>query len=152
MKDLVLVINKEMEEIAKNLDIELIIAKNIIMAKDDKFNRNFIEKNKNKIIFDVESGTKDSFNQRDSGLNEVLCVFMNKNNISLGFSFKRLLSMNVLIIGQIMQNIRLCRKYKVKMRVSSLASSWNGLRAGKDIIALARALGMTPLEAKNSLE
>lgn len=153
IKDIVLIKTKEIEEMIKILGFNEVesLNKNII-AKDDKFNRRFLETNRDKIIFDLEPSEKDSFHQRNSGLNDVLCKIAKEHNIIIGFSLKRILLNNPLLLGKIMQNIRLCRKYKVKMKIASLASSWDELRSSKDIIALARVLGMTPLEAKNSVE
>ena len=50
-----------------------------------------------------------------------------------------------------MQNIRLCRKYKVKMVLASFATDKFEMRDARDLISFGVCLGMNPGEAKKAL-
>jgi len=113
-----------------------------------------LEKLKPDILFDLElSLKKDHLHFRNSGLNQVLCSLANKHNVTVGFSFSSMLySKNKpQLFGRIMQNIKLCRKYKVKTVFASFAQKPMEMRAAHDLIAFAVVLGMHPSEAKASL-
>ena len=50
-----------------------------------------------------------------------------------------------------MQNIRFCRKYKVKMFFGSFATEPTGMRSAHDMKALGMSLGMTHAEVSAEL-
>ena len=56
------------------------------------------------------------------------------------------------ILGRMMQNVKICRKYKTKMIVFSFAENKKEMRDVKDLISFGRVIGMTPGEAKKSVE
>jgi len=91
--------------------------------------------------------------QRDSGLNHVLCKLANKNKIAIGINFSDLLKEKHLSkrIGRIMQNIKLCRKFKVNLVLASFAKDKHEQRNPKDLEIFAQTIGMTPFQAKTSL-
>jgi ribonuclease P/MRP protein subunit RPP1 len=122
----------------------------IVEGGTDEINKAAVENKRVDILLNPEPKTKDSLHQRNSGLNQVLCKLAKKNNVAYGISFSRLLEGDYKLIGKIMQNIRLCRKYKVKLVFGSFARDIYEMRNVKDLISLARVLGMSPLEAKNS--
>jgi len=86
---------------------------------------------------------------RKSGLEQVKCALLGKKGISVLFSFSTLLHAQDrgLIMGKMSQNIRLCRKYRVPMRIALMAKSPLELRAPKDVQSLFILLGMHPKEA-----
>jgi len=96
---------------------------------------------------------KDFMHYRDSGLNQVLCKLAKKNNVGIGFNFNDVLNSDDRknILGKMMQNVRLCRKFKVKMVLISGAQDEMEMRAPKDLISFGVTIGMTPGEAKKSL-
>jgi len=55
-----------------------------------------------------------------------------KNGVAIGFSMYSILSAGpqkrAIVMGRIMQNIKLCRKFKVKMKIASFAKSPGGMR------------------------
>lgn len=126
----------------------------IEVGGDDKKNRKIVE-NKNVDIFLSPEKTrdKDFMHSRDSGLNQVLCKLANKNNIAIGFNFNDLLKSKnrASVLGKMIQNVGLCRKYKVKMIIISGAMNKCELRAAKDLVSFGRIIGMTPGEAKKAL-
>ena len=100
--------------------------------------RNLVEKNKNIIIFDIEQDSKRDFiHQRRSGLNHILCNLANKNHIKIGLNFNSLLNSNITkrnsSIGRITSNIKLCKKYNVKIIVGSFANEPYEMRSFQDL-------------------
>ncbi len=115
-----------------------------LVAKSSEKDRLFIESKKIKIIYGFEeSGKKDYFHQRASGLNHVLCELARKNDVAVGFSYSSVISNKnpALIIGRMMQNISLCKKYKVDTLITSFSSNPFELRQPHDVSSLFKLLG-----------
>ncbi len=111
------------------------------------------EKLKPDAVFELEnSKKKDRLNYRASGLDQVLCRLAKKNNILIGFSVHEILTGNKWILGRIMQNIRLCRKFDVGCFFASFARTPYEMRSMHDMKALALVLGMDIPEMKKSFE
>jgi len=130
---------------------------NLVIYKSTGNDRQVIEKSKQSIVFGLEIiAARDSMHSRNSGLNQVLCKLANKNNIIIGFSFSSLLNtdgkLRSQILGRMMQNIRLCRKYKVKTAIASFAEKPYDMRPCPDLKSVLISLGMHPAEASDSLE
>ena len=92
----------------------------IIQGGDEKINRKAVENRNNDILLSPENNRlKDHLHYRKSGLNQVLCKLAKKNNVAIGFDFCLILKSNSLdrakFLGRMIQNVKLCRKYKVKM-------------------------------------
>jgi len=141
---------------SKNISKAKKLAK-IVIYKSIGNDRHAIEKSKANVVFDLETiATKDSMHHRNSGLNQILCKLANKNNVMIGFSFSTILNEERMIrsqiLGRLMQNIRLCRKYKVKTVIASFAEKPYDLRSCYDLKSVFISLGMHPEEAKDSLE
>ena len=122
--------------------------------KSSRDNRGIIEKSKANLIFSLEeSFYKDFMHQRASGLDHVMCKLAKENNIAIGFSINSIINSEnkYLILGRIMQNIKLCRKYKVKTTIASFAQNPFEMRSPKDLISLFVKLGMHPKTIKDSL-
>ena len=130
---------------------------NLVIYTSTGNDRYAIEKSNLTIIFGLETiAARDSMHSRNSGLNQVLCKLANKNNVIIGFSFSGILNTDGVtrsqILGRTMQNIRLCRKYKVKTVVASFAEKPYEMRPYHDLKSVFICFGMHPEEAKNSLE
>ena len=141
---------------SKNISKAKKLAK-IVIYKSIGNDRHAIEKSKANVVFDLETiATKDLMHHRNSGLNQILCKLANKNNVMIGFSFSTILNEERMIrsqiLGRLMQNIRLCRKYKVKTVIASFAEKPYDLRSCYDLKSVFISLGMHPEEAKDSLE
>ncbi len=109
---------------------------------------------KTDILVNVEKYRgKDSFHYRNSGLTHSVCMLAKKNRVAIGFSFSDILQskQRALLLGKMMQNIRLCRKYHLQMVFASFARNKHEMRDPKDMVAFARVLGMSPGEAKEAL-
>jgi ribonuclease P/MRP protein subunit RPP1 len=106
------------------------------------------------LVFSLEEkGRKDFMHQRGSGLDHILAKLAHQNNIILGFSLNSIINSNKrnVILGRIMQNIKLCRKYKVKTVIGSFTQNPMEMRSPQDIVSLFTTLGMTQKEVKDSL-
>lgn len=116
----------------------------LIAVKSSEQDRFFIEGKRINLIYGFEeTNKKDFLHQRASGLNHILCDIIRKNSISVGFSYSNLLQSNqAMLIGRLIQNIRLCQKYKVKTVISSFTSDPYLLRQPHDVISLFSMLGM----------
>jgi len=141
---------------SKNISNAKKLAK-LVIYKSTGNDRHAIEKSKANIVFDLGTiAARDSMHHRNSGLNQVLCKLANKNNIMMGFSFSSILNTEGIIrsqiLGRMMQNIKLCRKYKVKIIVASFAEKPYDMRPNHDLKSVFISLGMHPKEAKDSLE
>ena len=133
---------------------EILNCKNLKIEQGDKDTRKLIENKKIDILLNSEKGFKgDSLHYRNSGLDQIVCKLAAKNKIAIGFSFSEFLSSNNRseLIGRIRQNVKLCRKYKVKMVVASFAKNKYEMRDAKDLLAFCRFIGMTGKEANDAL-
>jgi hypothetical protein len=123
----------------------------LAISKDYTTDRNLVESKKIKILVNLHvNNFNDSLHFRVSGLDHILCKLCAKNNVSIGFSLDTLV--NPVLIGRVKQNIKLCRKYNVKMLFFSFAKSKYELCGVNDLISLLKILGMNGKEAKTALK
>lgn len=133
---------------------EVVNYKNFKIIEGGKDNRKLVENKNIDILLNPEkSSNKDNLHYRNSGLDQVVCKSLNKNKIAIGFSFSELLNSNNIseLIGRIRQNVKLCRKYKVRMIVASFAKNKYEMRDVKDLLAFCRVIGMIGKEANDAL-
>ena len=103
------------------------------------------------IICDTETASrKDFIHHRHSGLNQVTIQIAKEKGVTVGIAFSTLLhSKNRhILFGRIRQNIRLCRKYKVPLRIFTLAQQPLDTRSPADLISFLEEMGMHPSEAQ----
>ena len=139
-----------------NLGSEILFSKDfkIVEGGTEEKNRKAVEDKSTDILLSPERYSQnDKLSSRNSGLNQVLCQLAHDNKIAIGFSFAELLNSKEKskVIGRWAQNIRLCRKYKVKMVLASFANNKWEMRSPKDLFSLAITLGMTGKEANEAL-
>ena len=138
------VLCKDLAELGKKFGFEKVYFIDLIEAKDvNEFKRkaakidglvavkanksllrNIFENKRVDIVTGLENiEDKDDLHYRKSGLDHVLCNLANKNRISVGFSFFDVLNAKDRgkILGRMMQNAMLCKKYKVNVVVASFA-------------------------------
>lgn len=140
-------------DLRKNLDKE----HGLRIVIGSKNNRIAVETKKIDILLSPEKGVKkDSLHHRNSGLNHVVCKLAQKNSIAIGFNFNDVLISNGLkragILGRMMQNVKLCRKYKLRMVLGSFALNTWQMRSKNDLISFGITLRMHPEEAQKSLQ
>ena len=89
---------------------------NFLVARSSVNDAFFIESKKIRMIYGFEEAYKKEYkNQSASGLNHIICRIANKNDVSIGIAYGSLFNKTMptsLLIGRMMQNIKLCRKYK----------------------------------------
>ncbi|HLC56673.1 MAG TPA: RNase P subunit p30 family protein [Candidatus Nanoarchaeia archaeon] len=159
-KDIIL-FEKE-SEIIKKLELDILKIRfnnkirkgelNIIESNGD--NRKLLEnKDLDVLVSPEKNAGKDFMHYRNSGLNQVLCEIARKNNMAIGFSFNEVLNSKERgkLLGRMMLNVRLCRKYKVKMLIGSFARNEFELRSFDSLITFGKIIGMNEKEARNAL-
>lgn len=119
-------------------------------------NRKFIESKNVDILYAVDNGAINDFlHSRNSGLNQVLLAIAKKNKVKIGFDFNRILRNKgrerALILGRMMQNVKLCRKYKVKMILLNNAKNKYEERSVDLLKNFGLIIGMTGEEAKGAI-
>lgn len=148
--------SKEFEEMSRQLGFSVIYTikelKNfrIIEAIDYDKTRKLVSTKKVDIILNPHlQEKKDTLHFRNSGLDQVLCAELNKNNVAMAITLNSL--NNATEIGRAMQNITLCRKYNVKTLFFSYAKTPYEMKAVHDLQSFLKVLGMTEVEAKNAI-
>jgi len=155
---------KRFLEIASRLNIEVKFAysfkgnfkvDNILIS--NKGTRKNFEDKQIKMFFDLEDlPGRDSLHQRSSGLNQILAKIAHDKGKVVGFNFSAILNASdekrALLLGRMRQNVKLCRKYKVKMFIGSFASDPYELRSKYELRAFGVMLGMNPKEIKDSFQ
>ena len=126
-----------------------------LIVESSGYDRQMFESKRVNIIFNLENQKRDSMHYRNSGLNQVLCKLANKNNIKIGVALSNLFRADDMLLsqllGRVMQNIVLCRKYKVDIVLASFAHAPYEMRAPRDIISLGICLGMHQSDAKRAV-
>ena len=133
--------NKLRNQVKNNKNKEIIFT-----SEDDDLNRKVLEKLEIQILLINLKDKKDYQKQRNSGLNQVLAKITKKNNIKIGINFDELvLSKNKeKIISRIIQNIKLCDKYKIQMKFIS-----KNKQNSYNLKSLGLVLGMPTWMTKN---
>lgn len=117
-----------------------------------KAKREYVQSKRVKIIFSFEDEEpKDSFHQRHSGLNHVMCNLAKGKLLAFSFSTLLYAEDKQVIWGRMMQNARLIRKFKNEFIIASFARTPSGLRHRKDYQALLMELGFDGKQAKRGL-
>ncbi len=130
---------------------------NTYEAKSEEKLRKILTNKNLDFIYSAERNSKnDRLHHKNSGLNQITLRMMRKNKIAYAFNFSDLLDcpsdlrMSQLL-GKMVQNVSLCRKFKVKMILSSFAKNKWQMRNPYDLMAFGRTIGMTGKESKDAL-
>lgn len=150
--------DRDYEEARKSIEkISKINNLIIVQGRDEEFNRKVLENRKVKILLDPENNNRGfSLIQRNSGLNHVLCKMAKENNIAIGINLSEIIKREgknrAEYLAKVMQNVMLCKKYKVKMLMTTLAENKSELRNSYDMKSLCLVLGMDTKMAKEAVE
>lgn len=120
-------------------------SKTVFRADSEEMLRFALEKNGVDIIYGMESiNPKDSLHFVRGGLDQVLCNIAAEKEKILAFSFAEILNSHdkAKLLARILFNVKLCKKYRVQIRLYSFASSREEMRSAKDLQALGRVLGL----------
>jgi hypothetical protein len=106
-----------------------------------------------KAIFIETIGGKDKTHQRTSGLNHVICAEARRREKMIVFDFNSLLRAKDRpeVLGRMMQNAMLCRKFKNEVIVASFARAPYEMRSSRDLRGFMELLGFSAVEAKGSI-
>jgi len=143
---------KKPSDLRKNMDNRGGLV--VVAGGNDEINRAALENKSIDILLGPEfSREKDFIHFRNSGLNQVLCKLAKKNDVAVGFSFNYLMNSKnkELVLGKMMQNISLCRKYKLKMVLGSFASKEMEMKNKSELMSFGKVIGMNGKEIKDAL-
>ncbi|MEM4230676.1 MAG: hypothetical protein QXF25_02275 [Candidatus Pacearchaeota archaeon] len=122
----------------------------IIQGQDIEFNRLALENRKVFALILKHSGQKDKLKERASGLNHILCKIAHDNEKVIIIDFKEILDSRgksrALILGRLIQNIKLLQKYKVKTGIINQSS-----RDNYDLFSFLLTLGSNTNFAKETV-
>lgn len=121
----------------------------ILQAQNDEFNRKMLEYGKFDTLLSPEKGKRGrTLRQIDSGFNHVLARIATKNKIALGIDAEELRKLpkeeKALRIERVIQNIKLCRKAKTKLKLLNFKDK-------RDALALLTSLGASSQQAKQAV-
>ncbi len=119
--------------------------------------RDVLEKTNVDLAFEIEEAKeKDFMHQRNAGMNHILANIAHEKQRMIGFSIHLLLTTSGRIraqtIGRMMQNVAVCRKYKVQMVLASFARTPWQMRNKEEVKAIGMMISMQPGEAKAAIE
>jgi len=104
---------------------------------------------------EVDILTHPEYNRKDSGLNHVMAKLAAKNQVAVEINFREILlsSKNTRsrIMRHIQNNVKLCKKYKTPIIISSGAVSHWQMKDPKVLISMGCLLGLKLNEAKDAL-
>ncbi|HID27325.1 MAG TPA: ribonuclease P protein component 3 [Methanosarcinales archaeon] len=92
---------------------------------------------------------------KGNGINHILASYASENKVAIEFNLDVIIQTRggyrVRALSDFRKNLKLARKYKVPMIITSNAFSVYDIRAPREMIALAKLFGMTKEEAINAL-
>ncbi len=104
---------------------------------------------------EVDILTHPEYNRRDSGLNHTMTKLAAKNQVAIEINFREILlsSKNTRshVMHHIQENVKLCKKYKTPIIISSGAVSHWQLKDPKVLMSMGCLLGLELNEAKDAL-
>jgi RNase P/RNase MRP subunit p30 len=114
-------------------------------STEEKTIRYIMEQSWIQFFTNIETSTgRDHTHYRRSNFNQVLAKLAKDTKKTYVVDFSHLLSVTgrkrSILLGRIMQNIRVCDKFKVPVSIATFATSKEELRNPKDLQALLRAL------------
>ncbi len=128
----------------------------LIVAEGRDNERHLLEKTGVDVVYGLERDDgRDHTHYRYSGMNQVLAKIAHDKDKIICFDIGKVISASgvkrVKLLGRMMQNIMLCKKYKVKMAVASFAKTPFQMRDSDSIMALLKVIGMESGDAKKTL-
>jgi len=98
---------------------------------------------------------KDPLDQKNSGIDDVMARFMAERGIAIEICLSEILScygvVRAQVMGRMRQNIKLAKKYKTPIIITSGARDRFGMRAPQDLFSLGITLGMDAGMAKKAV-
>lgn len=121
-----------------------------VLGTNDKINRAALEHKKVRALVSPEYERKfDYAHYRNSGLNQVLCKIARDNNKEIIENFSEFLEKDkknkAILLGRILQNAKLCKKYKVSFVITQFVKAEGELINSKKIEDFAKILFWNPI-------
>lgn len=95
----------------------------VFTSNNDELNRQILEKENVDVLLINLIARKDRMKQRDSGFNQVLAKLAKKKDIAIGINVDEIIDTKInekpIILSRIRQNIKICKKNKLKMEFIS---------------------------------
>jgi len=116
----------------------------IFKADSEEMLRFALEKTNVDLVFGMETiNPKDSVHFVRGGLDQITCRIAKEKDKIIAFSFSEILNAKNKdkIIARMKLNIKLCKKYKVKIFFSSFAKNDKESRSAEDLFAFWKVLG-----------
>lgn len=151
--NIILIKTQNVDMMRRMIDKASNFAQVFVLGTNDVINRTALENKKvNALISPEYERSHDWSNYRNSGLNQVLCKIARDNNKAIMINFKDILlkrgQERAVLLGRIMQNIKLCRKYNAKLRMATFASRHEEMRSISDLKSLCTVMGMNTKQIK----
>jgi len=127
----------------------------LVLVKGSAKNHDVLEKLPVDILFGSEFFMKrDAMHYRGSGLNQILCRLAAKNKVIIGFNLNMINeSMNLpMILGRVMQNIVLCKKYRAEMAIFSGARKPYQMKGISDLMSFMTVAGLNQGDSGKTLK
>jgi len=130
-----------------------------VVGGDNQFNRRVLETMKIDFLVSPEREIpeknifkKDNLKQRDSGLNHVIAKIAKEKNVSIIIDFDEIKNVKdkkqkALRISRIIQNIKICRRAKCKIKIIDFSDNVGE----KELGAFGFSLGMSSQQVKESI-
>ncbi len=102
-----------------------------------------LEKSKVNLVYGMESiHPKDSVHYVRGGLDQITCKIAADKGKIIGFSFSDVLNTknSAKLLGRMRANLKLCKKYDVKVLFGNFSVDQNEIRSKKDLTAFLRTL------------
>ncbi|MCS7134605.1 MAG: hypothetical protein NZ889_01985, partial [Candidatus Pacearchaeota archaeon] len=116
----------------------------LVLGTTDIINRRALEHTKVSALVSPEfSRSEDFLYQRNSGLNHVLCRIANENKKMIIFRMKDFSGTKenkASFFGKLIQNLKLCRKYKVNYLLTNFSSKKDEILHAKQLTSLEQIL------------
>lgn len=115
-----------------------------VRIESEEILRFVLEKTEADLVFGQELMiSKDSVHFRRGGLDQVVCKIAAKRGKTIGFSFRDLLISEdkSKLMGRMMFNLKLCKKYRVKVVFSNFSENEWELRGKQELDSFKRLLG-----------
>lgn len=128
-----------------------------LIGKDDSFNRRAIETLRIKYLVSPEAEClKDTLKQRDSGLNHVVAKEAVRKGIEIVFDLSRLKKVfgkeKSAVLSSMIQNVKICRKAKCLIKIASFGKDSSEVVDEKSRRAFGVSLGMSSVQAAESVK
>ena len=144
------------DELGFSQFVQITSFRSVLGVGDARKNRGLLKRGVEILLSPERGSTKDALRWKHSGLDEASATDLQRWHIAVGFAVHELVierdhHRRALLMGKMMQNVKICRAYKIPMILCSLAQNRWQLCSCEDLRSLGRLLGMTGAEVNAAL-